>query len=180
VRDPSAWRETPLPGERPLTPAPSPRPPPRSFEGCRCTNKAEGCTYACDGQQIYEAVQQQRVALCPREGCGGIVKPDIVFFGEQVGESRRREPAERAVGESRRREPAERAGRQPSESRWRPVEDSHGEASREQVGGGHGSPPLPRHGIPTRNPDTKSRHAALAAAAARALPRLSTGSLTAL
>jgi NAD-dependent histone deacetylase SIR2 len=46
----------------------------------RCAN----CRAPYDGDRMWAAVHAGRVAYCEREGCGGPVKSDIVFFGEVV------------------------------------------------------------------------------------------------
>ena len=35
-------------------------------------------------EKIKQKIQDQEIPICERRGCGGFVKPDIVFFGEAV------------------------------------------------------------------------------------------------
>jgi len=35
---------------------------------------------------MEEALAEARVVYCEEEDCGGLVKPDIVFFGESVSD----------------------------------------------------------------------------------------------
>jgi NAD+-dependent protein deacetylase SIR2 len=50
-----------------------------SFASQRCIE----CKRPYDDAEMVEAFEQQKIAKCPK--CLGLVKPDIVFFGEQVG-----------------------------------------------------------------------------------------------
>lgn len=60
-----------------------------SFATASCTS----CRYSIDGMAIREDVFQQSVPKCPRcaslptgpQDCLGVMKPDIVFFGEPLG-----------------------------------------------------------------------------------------------
>uniref|UniRef100_A0A1I7UNL5 NAD-dependent protein deacetylase sir-2.1 n=1 Tax=Caenorhabditis tropicalis TaxID=1561998 RepID=A0A1I7UNL5_9PELO len=50
-----------------------------SFSKCTCTK----CGRQYDGMEIREDVLEMRVAHCKQ--CGGVIKPNIVFFGEDLG-----------------------------------------------------------------------------------------------
>ena len=39
-----------------------------------------------DNQKLQEAIKSQQVLFCNQAGCGGPVKPNIVFFGEALPE----------------------------------------------------------------------------------------------
>lgn len=54
-----------------------------------------GCGFAYSGAELLDFMGRAEVPLCAR--CGGVVKPDVVFFGEQV---RHIVEADRAVAES--------------------------------------------------------------------------------
>jgi NAD-dependent SIR2 family protein deacetylase len=45
-------------------------------------NKDQAVEYSPDGDAEIEATKDFRIPSCPK--CGGILKPDVVFFGEQV------------------------------------------------------------------------------------------------
>ncbi|CAI2351075.1 unnamed protein product [Caenorhabditis sp. 36 PRJEB53466] len=51
-----------------------------SFSKCTCTQ----CGHKYDGNEIREEVLEQRVAHCKH--CRGVIKPNIVFFGEDLGQ----------------------------------------------------------------------------------------------
>ncbi|KAL2133870.1 hypothetical protein VTI74DRAFT_1542 [Chaetomium olivicolor] len=51
-----------------------------SFASQRCID----CKQPFDAGKMREFVDRGEVPRCEREGCGGLVKPDIVFFGEQL------------------------------------------------------------------------------------------------
>ena len=40
------------------------------------------CPYGCDGEVLRQLMQNGTVPACPE--CGGVIKPDVVFFGENV------------------------------------------------------------------------------------------------
>lgn len=49
-----------------------------SFASQRCIE----CKSHFDGVELRKHIKQKKIPLCTQ--CGGLVKPDIVFFGEQV------------------------------------------------------------------------------------------------
>eukprot|EP00879_Flechtneria_rotunda_P004889 GHRR01005163.1.p1 GENE.GHRR01005163.1~~GHRR01005163.1.p1 ORF type:complete len:451 (+),score=183.15 GHRR01005163.1:273-1625(+) len=49
-----------------------------SFDGARCIE----CSRACSMYAVQQAVFDNEVAIC--NSCGGLVKPDVVFFGEPL------------------------------------------------------------------------------------------------
>lgn len=51
-----------------------------SFAKQRCIE----CTVPLPDAEMRRCVESATPAICVREGCGGLVKPDIVFFGEQL------------------------------------------------------------------------------------------------
>ena len=51
-----------------------------SFASQRCID----CKREVDNARMRAAVQAGTILHCEREGCGGLVKPDVVFFGESV------------------------------------------------------------------------------------------------
>ncbi|OWF52356.1 NAD-dependent protein deacetylase sirtuin-3, mitochondrial [Mizuhopecten yessoensis] len=51
-----------------------------TFASATCTI----CGYLHEGSMVKDPVFQDRLPLCKRRGCPGIVKPDIVFFGEDL------------------------------------------------------------------------------------------------
>ena len=51
-----------------------------SFASQRCID----CKREVDDARMRTAVEAGQVLYCEQEGCGGLVKPDIVFFGESV------------------------------------------------------------------------------------------------
>lgn len=53
-----------------------------SFAGQRCVD----CRAEFEAAEMRRCVEERRVPRCHAEGCGGLVKPDIVFFGEGLPE----------------------------------------------------------------------------------------------
>ena len=51
-----------------------------SFAGQHCIE----CDAAYPDEKIKVKIEKQEIPICERKGCGGYVKPDIVFFGESV------------------------------------------------------------------------------------------------
>ncbi|XP_069132393.1 uncharacterized protein [Argopecten irradians] len=51
-----------------------------TFASATCTI----CGYLHEGSMVKEPVFQDKLPLCKKRGCPGIVKPDIVFFGEDL------------------------------------------------------------------------------------------------
>jgi Sir2 family len=51
-----------------------------SFASSRCIE----CKTPYDNEKMAEHIAQARVPRCPEPDCNGLVKPDIVFFGESV------------------------------------------------------------------------------------------------
>lgn len=49
-----------------------------SFASQRCID----CKAPFDGAEMRDHIKKKKIALCTE--CGGLVKPDIVFFGESV------------------------------------------------------------------------------------------------
>ena len=49
-----------------------------SFAGQRCVD----CKEQYDARRMRECIEQKKIARCDK--CKGLVKPDIVFFGEAV------------------------------------------------------------------------------------------------
>ncbi|OIW30912.1 NAD-dependent deacetylase sirtuin-2 [Coniochaeta ligniaria NRRL 30616] len=52
--------------------------------GSFATQRCIECKEAYPDEEMLEHVKAGLVPRCEREGCGGLVKPDIVFFGEQL------------------------------------------------------------------------------------------------
>ena len=61
-------------------------PPERIIEahGSFATQRCIDCKAPFDGGKMKEFVARGEVPRCEEEGCGGLVKPDIVFFGEAL------------------------------------------------------------------------------------------------
>ncbi len=61
-------------------------PPEKIIEahGSFATQRCIDCKVAFDGEKMKEFVARGEVPRCEEEGCGGLVKPDIVFFGEAL------------------------------------------------------------------------------------------------
>jgi len=53
--------------------------------GSFATQRCIDCKVPFDGGKMKTAVEQGEVPRCERRRCGGLVKPDIVFFEEPVG-----------------------------------------------------------------------------------------------
>ncbi len=51
-----------------------------SFASQRCID----CKKEYDSTRMREAIEKGEIVVCDKESCGGLVKPDIVFFGESV------------------------------------------------------------------------------------------------
>ena len=51
-----------------------------SFASQRCID----CKREVDDARMRAAVEAGQILYCEHEGCGGLIKPDIVFFGESV------------------------------------------------------------------------------------------------
>lgn len=43
------------------------------------------CKKGYDAERWKRDVREERIPRCGDERCGGVVKPDVVLFGEQVG-----------------------------------------------------------------------------------------------
>ena len=54
--------------------------------GSFATHRCIECGYEFPDDRMKEAVLQHQVPRCVAEGCQGLVKPDIVFFGESLPE----------------------------------------------------------------------------------------------
>lgn len=52
--------------------------------GTITTQRCANCRAPYDGEKMWTAIKQGDVAYCEQPGCGGPIKPDIVFFGEAV------------------------------------------------------------------------------------------------
>ncbi|KAK3897844.1 DHS-like NAD/FAD-binding domain-containing protein [Staphylotrichum tortipilum] len=61
-------------------------PPERIVEahGSFATQRCIDCKVLFDGERMRKFVARGEVPRCAEEGCGGLVKPDIVFFGEAL------------------------------------------------------------------------------------------------
>ncbi|RDX42636.1 DHS-like NAD/FAD-binding domain-containing protein [Lentinus brumalis] len=53
-----------------------------SFASQRCID----CKKEYDSARMREAIEKGEIVVCDKESCGGLVKPDIVFFGESMPE----------------------------------------------------------------------------------------------
>ena len=51
-----------------------------SFASQRCID----CKQEFDSEKMRRAVEDGEVVRCDKGSCGGLVKPDVVFFGESV------------------------------------------------------------------------------------------------
>jgi NAD-dependent histone deacetylase SIR2 len=51
-----------------------------SFASSRCIE----CKMPYDQDKMKSAISEARIARCEENGCDGLVKPDIIFFGEKV------------------------------------------------------------------------------------------------
>lgn len=59
----------------------------RDFSGCILTSSSQrciDCKTAYPSDRMYDAIHSHLVPHCVDESCNGLVKPDIVFFGEQL------------------------------------------------------------------------------------------------
>ena len=52
--------------------------------GSFATQRCIDCKRPFPDDDMRKAVESARPALCAQKDCGGLVKPDIVFFGEQL------------------------------------------------------------------------------------------------
>eukprot|EP00823_Brevimastigomonas_motovehiculus_P003651 TRINITY_DN2263_c0_g1_i1.p1 TRINITY_DN2263_c0_g1~~TRINITY_DN2263_c0_g1_i1.p1 ORF type:complete len:461 (+),score=135.96 TRINITY_DN2263_c0_g1_i1:114-1496(+) len=50
------------------------------FETSSCVK----CHAKCDTKEVKESIMNGKDPICPKKDCGGYVKPDIVFFGENL------------------------------------------------------------------------------------------------
>ena len=48
------------------------------YESAHCRR----CPYGCSGEDLRRMLQDDGIPTCPE--CGGVIKPDVVFFGENV------------------------------------------------------------------------------------------------
>lgn len=53
-----------------------------SFATASC--RGPRCRYRCGAAEIRDRVMRGEVPRCPSDGCGGVLKPDITFFGQPL------------------------------------------------------------------------------------------------